>query len=567
MTHKDTVVETSRLLDNDTIIENAAVDVFESVITDHDDPNDNEDVRWLREERLRHQSLNWYDRPTVFAISFALLLNFTAMGVGLSAKLVLIMELICQYLKDTQQIESCHDSSIQKEFSSLQSVLSLIAGLICIIVSGKMGEISDRFGRKPTLIVIGITSVVAKGLVLFLLYPGSTYHKHWYMVSTAIENLTGGNMVAVGVASSYITDIVEPNQRIVSLGFMAGTLYIGLAIGPVLGSISTKITGQTISAIYFELILTILFLLVVIFFIKESRSIKLRRKSQSTHLRRKASFASVSSNSSSRYSQLQLWRIVDIFTPLKLLWLPKHPSQGFKPRYNLLILLFCDTILLVSGSAMTSTLILYATYRFDWGSDEISYYVSMVGVSKAFCLYLVSPVVLHFLRKTLKTKHYAIDRIDRSVIFLSLVCDSFGPLLIMLATRGHTLYISAIFASLGALGGPSIQSTVVKYVSETKTGEIFGAMALIKNGVVAIGPTIFLQIYSRTVSTSPRITFLITFGLFMTAIFLSLFLRSHDENDESNVNSVDDIESAEVDPIIVPSNFRSARKSIDIPRR
>lgn len=567
MTHKDNSVETSRLLDSDTIIENAAVDVFESVITDHDDPNDTEEVRWLREERLHHKSLNWYKRPTVFGISSALLLNFTAMGVGMSAKVILLMNLICQYVMETQPtVDNCHDPSIQIEFSSLQSILALIAGVTCIIVSGKMGEFSDRFGRRPILIVIGITSVFAKIMIVYLLRPGAIYHKHFYMVCTALENLTGGNIVAVGVASSYITDIVEPHERIVSLGFMAGTLYGGLAIGPVLGTLVTKINGEAISAIYFELFLSILFLLVVTFFVTESRSIKLRRKSQSTHLRRKASFASVSSNTSSRYHQFQLWRVVDVFAPLKLLWLPKHPAQGFKPRYNLLILLFADVVCMLAGVAMVSTLILYATYRFDWATDEISYYVSMVGVSKAFCLYLVSPVILHLLRKTFKTKHYAIDKIDQSVISIALIFDSLGPLVIMAATRGGTLYASALFASLGALGGPSIQSTIVKYVSETKTGEIFGAMALIKNGVVAIGPTIFLQIYSRTVSTKPKITFLITYIFFLVAIFLLLFLRSHDEEDESNVVE-EDIEPVEVDPVVVQSNFRTPRKSIDIPRR
>lgn len=542
-----TTTETSTLLrDNDAIIENAAVDVFESVITDQDDPDDNEDIRWLREERLHHQNKLWYEKPTVFLLSLALLLYFTSMGIQISAKIMLLMKQICRKvaedhpdLSEEYINNNCRGPLVQGELSFLTSIVTFFTGAFSCLMSGKMGELSDRFGRKPILAIVALTTLLGRCFTAYLLMDGRTYHRGLFILSSVVEEMTGGNTVVVSVSSSYITDIVEPHERIVSLGFMIGTLYGGLAIGPLLGNIVIKYIGHgnDIYALYAGLVLCALFALILVFVIKESRPMKLRRKSQSTHLRRKASFTSSihSSQSTSMYNQFQLWRIVDIFSPLKKLWIAKHPEQGFKPRINVLIMIFSDCVLSLASAAYTSTLVLYTTYYFNWGTDNIGYYVSMVGFSKSFCLYAVSPVLLHFLKKFLTIKKKSIDSVDLAVIFIGLIFDSLGPLTVIFATQSSQVYLSAIFASLGALAGPTIQSSIVKYVSETQTGEVFGAIALIKNFILCLGPPIFLQIYSKSVATFPTLVFWITVFMFIISIALSTFLRSHKESEDGSI--------------------------------
>lgn len=556
MDENNNTVGSSRLLPaNDGIIENAAVDVFESIIADDDGPNDNEDIRWLREERLHHQSKAWHDKPTVFILSLALLLNFTSMGVSISAKVMLMMDLICRNtIKENPnviEVGNCRDPLVQGELSSLSSIISFFSGGFACLMSGKMGELSDRFGRKPVFMFVGLTILLGRCFNVSLLMEGRQYHKNLLLLACVIENFAGGNPVLISVASSYITDIVEPHQRIVSLGFMVGTLYGGLAIGPILGNLIIKYIGHghDVYALYAEVVLCVSFVLVMLFFVKESRPMKLRRKSQSSHLRRKASFASSlhSNGSNSVFNQLQLWRIADIFAPVKKLWLPKHPEQGFKPRYNILILLVGENVMTMAGAALTSTLILYATYTFNWSTDNIGYYVSVVGFAKAFCLYVISPVLLHFLKKSFKTKKNSIDAMDITVITVALIFDSCGPLIIIFATNGNLLYVSALFASLGALGSPTIQSSIVKYVSESQTGEIFGAMAFIRNVLLCLGPPLFLQVYAKTVGTAPTAVFWLNFVLFVVSILLLLFVRSHPEDVWLDEDNDEPIETTVVD--------------------
>ncbi|GMF57551.1 unnamed protein product [[Candida] boidinii] len=41
------------------IVDNAAVDMYESLNTNTNMEDENEDVKWLREERLRHRLITW----------------------------------------------------------------------------------------------------------------------------------------------------------------------------------------------------------------------------------------------------------------------------------------------------------------------------------------------------------------------------------------------------------------------------------------------------------------------------------------------------------------------------
>jgi len=585
MITKDPPMETTRLINNnEAIAEAAGEEVFESVITDSDGPNDNDDIRWLREQRLLHQSLTWYNKPSLILLAFPLLLNFLSMGVSISSKVMLLLGVICKDLMGKNpSIDNCHDSIIQSELSSLTSISTFSAAIVVCLVSGKLGELSDRFGRKPILIYSGITSLLGKSFTTFLLMNNHSYHKKWIIFASILEYLGGGVPVIMATSNSYITDIVEPEKRIVSMGFIVGTLYCGLAIGPILGNLIVNFIGEgsPIYALYFECLLVAIFVIILILFIHESRPIKLRRKSQSVHLIRKASFSSIhSEHSISRYHQFQLWRITDIFKPLKILWIPFHAEQGFKPRYNILILLAGHSVLTLAGSGLVNCIVLYSTYKFNWITQDIGYYISIIGFSKSIVLYGLTPIITHGLKKYFQAKQHSVDTIDRILITIALICDAIGPLTIILATSGSTIYASAIFASLAAMGSPTIQSTIVKYIPENKTGELFGAIALIDGILTTFGPPFFLQIYSKTVGIHPTIVFWIVFSLFLSYIFLIPFLKSHPESIENEscagtINAGQNGQVVEYSAINADADleanrslFKNGRKlSIESPRR
>jgi multidrug resistance protein len=100
--------------------------------------------------------------------------------------------------------------------------------LIAQLVSAPLwGRVSDRYGRKPALIIGLAASAVA--YVVFA-YADSL----WLLfISRIIQGAGGGT---VGVIQAYVSDVVEPKNRAKGLGWLSAATNVGVMIGPLLGS-------------------------------------------------------------------------------------------------------------------------------------------------------------------------------------------------------------------------------------------------------------------------------------------------------------------------------------------
>ena len=100
--------------------------------------------------------------------------------------------------------------------------------LIAQLISAPLwGRVSDRYGRKPALIIGLSASAVA--YVVFA-YADSL----WLLfVSRIIQGAGGGT---VGVIQAYVSDVVEPKNRAKGLGWLSAATNVGVMIGPLLGS-------------------------------------------------------------------------------------------------------------------------------------------------------------------------------------------------------------------------------------------------------------------------------------------------------------------------------------------
>jgi len=209
----------------------------------------------------------------------------------------------------------------------------------------------------------------------------------------------GSTTVIVSIASSYVTDIVESEDRTVSLGFIMRSFFAGIAIGPILGNFIINFIGK--GSVMYGLFggtgFCILFVVLIITVVNESRPIKLRKKSQSAHLNKIAIEPDCINLNQSKISifgfQSLLWKVANIFKSLQTLWLPIHCEQGLKPRYNLLILISIHFIFSLSGSGVLNCMMLYATYKFDWKAQDLSKYMSVDGFSKSIVMYGMAPFI------------------------------------------------------------------------------------------------------------------------------------------------------------------------------
>jgi MFS family permease len=97
------------------------------------------------------------------------------------------------------------------------------------------GRFSDRFGRRPALLVALGASAIA--YVIF----GFANSLTMLFISRIVQGAGGGT---VGVIQAYVADSVEPDQRARGLGWLSAATNLGVALGPVLGSFAITLGNK-----------------------------------------------------------------------------------------------------------------------------------------------------------------------------------------------------------------------------------------------------------------------------------------------------------------------------------
>jgi multidrug resistance protein len=91
------------------------------------------------------------------------------------------------------------------------------------------GRVSDRYGRRPALIVgLGFSAVA----YLVFAYADSIW---LLLVSRMVQGAGGGT---TGVIQAYVSDATEPEHRARALGWISAATNAGVMIGPLLGSLA-----------------------------------------------------------------------------------------------------------------------------------------------------------------------------------------------------------------------------------------------------------------------------------------------------------------------------------------
>src|SRR5256886_8674952 len=108
-----------------------------------------------------------------------------------------------------------------------------------LVASPVWGRVSDRYGRRPALLV-GLTAS-AMAYVVF----GFAASLWLLFLSRFIQGLGGGT---TGVAQAYVADTMPPHERAKALGWLSAATSLGVVIGPVIGSFAAR-AGQSAPAL------------------------------------------------------------------------------------------------------------------------------------------------------------------------------------------------------------------------------------------------------------------------------------------------------------------------------
>jgi multidrug resistance protein len=102
-----------------------------------------------------------------------------------------------------------------------------------LIAAPFWGRLSDRYGRRPAL-VIGLTA----SAIAYLVFAYA--HTVWLLFLSRLVQGAGGG--TTGVAQAYVADTVQPRERAKALGWLSASTNVGVVLGPVIGGLATHLS-------------------------------------------------------------------------------------------------------------------------------------------------------------------------------------------------------------------------------------------------------------------------------------------------------------------------------------
>jgi MFS family permease len=520
----------------------------------------------LLEERNSNNLLKWYKRPSVFMISIILFLYSYSLGISMSPELQLVLKGVC-YITNNNKLENCNSNNVQQANANLQKWSNLISSFVKILISIQMGKLSDIHGRKPLILFTFLMTSISRFTLIFALTP--EYFSFINVILCSVIDSFGGSLfVLLGLANSYTIDVVHDRERLQSLGKVTGALFLGLSLGPLSSSILGSIFGiKSISLIAISTGLLILSMIIVILFIPESRSIKLKNKSRRYSVKSQKNFEE---NQSLIY-KLGLSSFIHSFQALKLLWvtrpidykssisatskisnndnnelinensqlssntqitsvsppLIKNSQIDMNARINALILLVIEILVTFCTVGASLPIALYLIYTFNFSQSQLGLFVGIAAGLRTLVLTIFNPWLQHYFLEFMNHDSFNVDFIDITSISFSIFCELVAAILCSVSSSFVVICVYLIFAAAASLGSPVIHSTLLKYnTSPGKNGEFFGALALIRNIINLMSPWLFLTAYSFGVGIGkPQIIFYIISFMFIIAAVLLGNLR------------------------------------------
>jgi MFS family permease len=100
-----------------------------------------------------------------------------------------------------------------------------------LVTAPLWGRLSDRYGRRPAILLGLVTGGIA-----FLVF--AVTNNLWVLLLSRLAQGAGAG--TIGVVQAYISDTVEPKQRIKALGWFTAATSAGVMVGPVVGSLATR---------------------------------------------------------------------------------------------------------------------------------------------------------------------------------------------------------------------------------------------------------------------------------------------------------------------------------------
>lgn len=345
----------------------------------------------------------------------------------------------------------------RSDISIMYGVVMALYATMQFIFSPVLGVLSDRYGRRPVLLVS-----IAGAAVDYLVMAFSPLFAV-LLVGRAISGLTSAN---IAVATAYITDITSEDERAKRFGWMNAAFGIGFVIGPVIGGVlgdlhlrAPFMLAAVLNAVNFALALTIL---------PESREPSAATFDLST------------------------------LNPVR----PVRWALGMK---LILPLIAMYVLFALIGNIPGTVWVLYGQDRFQWNGLMVGISLGLFGLFHAGAqAFLTEPIIARFG--------------ERRGVIIGILSDVTAFIGIAFVTKGWMAFALTPVFALSGVGIPALQSLMSKGVNEEKQGELQGVLASLTSLTAIIGPLVGTLLYSRTRATFVGAIWLFAAGLYLLMI-------------------------------------------------
>lgn len=106
-----------------------------------------------------------------------------------------------------------------------------VYSLVQFFFNSFLGEISDKYGRKP--VIVGCLLLNAAGYVIF-----AFTNTYLILIISRIVGGIGGS--SIGVAQAYIADVTTKENRSKGMGMIGAAFGLGFVFGPLIGGLLSK---------------------------------------------------------------------------------------------------------------------------------------------------------------------------------------------------------------------------------------------------------------------------------------------------------------------------------------
>jgi DHA1 family tetracycline resistance protein-like MFS transporter len=311
--------------------------------------------------------------------------------------------------------------------------------LMQFIFQPVVGALSDRFGRRPVVIL----SNFGLGLdyILMALAPNL-----WFLfVGRLISGITAAS---VSTSYAYVADVTPPEKRAAQYGMLGAAFGFGFTVGPaltgLLGDISIRAPFWGAAA------LSLVNATYGYFVLPESLAREKR----------------------ARFS----WHPANPIGSLRLL--------SSNPR--LMRLAMAGLLQRFAHGSLPSMFVLYADYRYGWSLTTVSWALGAVGVAQMIVSGgLVRP---------------AIKRLgERGTMIFGMVSGIIGFALYAVAPNSGIFLLAFPPIALWGMANPAIQSLATRFVGPSDQGKLQGAQSSLGSLADMIGPVVFTQIFAAAV--------------------------------------------------------------------